>query len=87
MQNGVCPKCGSHVIIKNREVTDRADYSTPTPLSLTIIGRETGFLSNNIVTGQIRAWICGECGYTELFTTNFRKLLEADRESKTSNNK
>jgi predicted nucleic-acid-binding Zn-ribbon protein len=86
MQNGICPKCNSHVIIKDRRITDKVSGAIHA-LSLAITGRSTGWLTNNVAYGEIHAWICGECGYTELYTTNFRKLVEADRESKTSKTK
>jgi hypothetical protein len=25
-------------------------------------------------TGDVRAWICGQCGYTELYTSNLEEL-------------
>lgn len=27
--------------------------------------------------GEIRAWICGECGYTELYATNLAALWKS----------
>jgi hypothetical protein len=32
------------------------------------------------VSSKLRAWICGACGFTELYVTNPQKLLEAFRE-------
>lgn len=84
MQKGTCPKCGSHRMIKNKPITDKGHYNMPAALSLAVPGKRTSWLSRDVATGEIRAWICGECGYTELYTTNFKELLEADLASGTS---
>jgi predicted nucleic-acid-binding Zn-ribbon protein len=81
MQNGICPKCNSHVIIKNQPVMEHGQGNLPLKLSITIPKRRrSGWFSSPVTNGNIRAWICGQCGYTELYTTNFKELLEADRE-------
>lgn len=82
MKNGTCPKCGSHVLIKDEPIIDRGQYSLPVGyLSFIFQGRKTSPFTHNVARGEIRAWICGECGYTELYTTNFKELLAAERES------
>lgn len=86
MKNGTCPKCNSRVIIRDKPIPDRGHLNLIAGfLSLSIKGKSTGWLANHIATGELRAWICGECGYTEFYITNFKELLEADRESKATN--
>ncbi len=85
MQNGVCPKCGSHKIIKDKPIIDKGQHGLPVgALSVVVADKRTSWLFGDIATGEIRAWICGECGYTELYTTNFKELLETDLASGTS---
>ena len=87
MKNGICPKCNSHDIIKNKPIPAMARYNTMNYLSLFITGKRTSWISRRIAVGKIRAWVCGECGYTELYTTNYKDLLMAEIESKTSRKK
>lgn len=88
MKNGTCPKCNSHAIIKNQRIPDRGHYSYVAGyLFIKIIGKRISWFKNHVAIGGLRAWICGECGYTELYTTNFKDLLEADQEAKTSGKK
>ena len=82
MQKGVCPKCSSQMIIKDKPIADKGQYGLPVGfLSVAVQGKRTSWLSRDIAYGEIRAWICGEYGYTELYTTHFKELLDADRES------
>ncbi len=85
MQKGTCPKCNSQMIIKDKPIADKGQYGLPVgSLSVGVQGRRIGWLSREVANGEIRAWICGECGYTELYTTNFRELLNTDRGAETS---
>jgi hypothetical protein len=40
------------------------------------------WLLKGTVFGNLRGRVCGGCGYTEIYTTNFSKLYEAYRQSR-----
>ncbi|MBK8432774.1 MAG: hypothetical protein IPL28_16405 [Chloroflexi bacterium] len=78
MKNKVCPKCESSEIIEDAEVRDY-DASSYRPLGVHVkLANPTGgFIKKTHVSGELRAWICGGCGYTELYATNYQELLKA----------
>ena len=79
MKNGTCSKCGSTEIIKDIEVRD-VGHSGPYPLRVEVVEAEPpkhGFIwSPKTATGDIRSWICSQCGYTELYTNNLEELYK-----------
>jgi len=80
MKNNSCPKCGSHEIIRNAEIRDY-DANSYRRLSVYVELRapQSGFFKTTSESGELRAWICGGCGYTELYATNYEALLAATR--------
>ncbi len=77
MKNGACPKCGSNKIMADVTVMDVGN-SGPYPLRVEIEEpepAERSFLwTPRSATGNIRAWICCQCGFTELYTNNLEEL-------------
>ena len=77
MKNGTCPKCSSMEIMTNVKVRDVGN-SGPYPLQVEIEepepARHSLLWTPQIATGDVRAWICSQCGYTELYTTNLEEL-------------
>jgi predicted nucleic-acid-binding Zn-ribbon protein len=77
MKNGRCPKCGSTEIMADVTVRDVGD-SGPYPLRVEVEEPEPaqhGLLwTPKNAAGDIRAWICSQCGYTELYTHNLEEL-------------
>jgi predicted nucleic-acid-binding Zn-ribbon protein len=78
-QSGACPKCNSHNLIKNVRIPDNG-YRHFTVLAISFIVEKMGWFSARSVSGEIRAWVCGHCGYTELYTENYKELLEGYQE-------
>lgn len=80
MRNSLCPNCGSQEVIPNVEVRDY-DASSYRPLSLTVqLPRpQGGFIAKSTESSEVRATVCGGCGYTEFFATKHRELLAAYR--------
>ena len=71
MKNGTCPKCGSSDVMTGVHTIDRIQGGS-FDLSILIDGKpQYGF------SHSLRAWICGECGYTELFVDNPKQVLMA----------
>ncbi len=81
-KNNICPKCNATAIIPDVTVWDY-DASSNRPLSLTVpLPKPPGaFIYKGSETGHLRAWVCGECGYTELYTPQFAALWDAYQKS------
>lgn len=82
MLNNQCPKCGSSKIMAKLDLIDHAAHG-PVPFAVNIEEPEPPKHSfiwmAKSSSGAIRAWICGSCGYTELYTDNFEALWESYR--------
>ncbi len=82
MKTGRCPKCGSKEVMANVEVRDDG-RSGNHPLRVVVIGPEPAKHAAIWVQPQaeaeIHAWICGHCGYTELYADNLKGLLASYR--------
>jgi predicted nucleic-acid-binding Zn-ribbon protein len=72
---GSCPKCGSPNIIPNaRLYPDKKHIG-----ELQVVQYERPDLLweyGDHAIGALRAWICADCGYTELYTNNAGRLFE-----------
>jgi len=79
MKTGTCPKCSSKEIMADVKVRD-VGSSGPYPLRVEIEEPEPlkhSFLwTPQTATGDIRAWICSQCGFTELYTNNLEELYK-----------
>jgi len=77
MKDGKCPKCGSSEIMADVKVRDVADNG-PYPLRVEVEepepARHSLIWMPKQAMGDIRAWICSECGFTELYTNNLEEL-------------
>ncbi len=78
MKNKVCPKCESSEIIEDAEVRDY-DASSYRPLAVHVklVNPTGGSSKRRMCLAKLRAWMCGACGYTELYATNYQELLKA----------
>ena len=82
MRNHICPKCGSPDVVPDVEVRDY-DASSYRELSVSVrLPRPPGaFIHKGSETSPLRAWVCGQCGYTELYAPNCRALLATHKQS------
>jgi len=65
-----CAKCGSHDVIADAKVIDRGDYSAQHDLSVATYRKPQALLFKGQVTTTVSAWICGACGFVELYADN-----------------
>ncbi|MCI0395334.1 MAG: hypothetical protein L0332_12405 [Chloroflexi bacterium] len=80
MKNGPCPKCGSTEIIPNVEIRDQDAHSHRRLSVFVKVTKTTGGMPyKGSESSELQAWICGKCGYTEIYAVSFRKLREARR--------
>jgi predicted nucleic-acid-binding Zn-ribbon protein len=61
-----CLKCGSSNVIPSVPIADRSHMGELLPW-VAYISEKPNTLFSKIHFFKIRAWICGECGYTELY--------------------
>jgi predicted nucleic-acid-binding Zn-ribbon protein len=85
MKNGKCPKCGSKDVMADVEVRDDGQNGSH-PLRVVVEEPEPpkhGFIwVAGQSTGDVRAWICARCGYTELYTGNLEALNNSYRKGR-----
>lgn len=82
MKKGRCPKCGSKEVMADVEV--RYDgRSGHHPLRVVVVEAEpakhAAIWVQPQAEGEVHAWICRHCGYTELYTDNLAELHAAFR--------
>jgi hypothetical protein len=73
-----CMRCGSDKVIPDVPLFDSYGPSSISrkPLGVEVQGRPDAWFLKDPVGGNLVARVCGECGHTELHTTNFRALYE-----------
>ena len=69
-----CSKCQSNKIISNVHIRDYGDYMSNNQLSVEIYEKPDAMIFKGTHEGALTAWICGECGYTELYVENPQAL-------------
>jgi hypothetical protein len=79
MQQGSCPKCGSRDVIPNVYVMDLGHANYPHNLKVSVEEHPNAWLFKGEVRSSLKAWVCGACGFTELYAKNPRGLLVAYR--------
>jgi predicted nucleic-acid-binding Zn-ribbon protein len=80
MKDGHCPKCGSADVIPNVSVLDNAGapgYSNN--VRAVVVQHPDAWMFTGEVRTCLKAWVCGSCGYTELYANNPAALLAAYR--------
>ncbi len=71
-----CPKCQTAMF--EAEVATLGRYTS----SSVVLERQStgsGLVGSQRKQAACQAWICPDCGYTEYYTINPRRLLEGDR--------
>jgi predicted nucleic-acid-binding Zn-ribbon protein len=72
-----CSKCQSNKIIPNVHIRDYGDYNSNNQLSVEVYEKPDAIIFKGAHPGALNAWICGECGYTELYVENPQELYLA----------
>ncbi len=79
MRDGQCPKCGSANVIPNVNVLDSNNANWSENLKVVVEENPDAWLFKGEVKTGLMAWVCGACGYTELYAKNAVALLAAYR--------
>jgi hypothetical protein len=79
-----CLRCGSDKIIPDLPLFDSYGPSSISkkPLGVQVEGRPEAWIFKDAEGGSLVARVCGDCGFTELHTTNFRALHEKYEQSR-----
>jgi len=62
-----CPKCSSTDIISDAKVIDRVN-AAEMDLTIATYGKPEALLFKDQRVSTVSAWVCGSCGFTELYT-------------------
>ena len=68
--SGKCPKCASQHLIKDVRIFGRGQDGSKNDLSTEIYERPDALVFKRTHQGTLQAWICGDCGLTELYVSN-----------------
>ncbi len=71
-----CSKCGSHKVIPNVQVDDQGRNGTR-EMTVSVLENPNAILFMGAHLGTVRAWVCGTCGYMELYVENSEELYTA----------
>ena len=73
MRRGICVKCSSRKIVAGIRVVDR-DQGSKNDLTAEIYKNPDALFFKGATTVLLRALICGDCGYTELYAIDPESL-------------
>ncbi|MHC1699306.1 MAG: hypothetical protein AB9919_14820 [Geobacteraceae bacterium] len=77
MKRKQCPKCNSGKFIHNVRVIDRNGEYQDMSLSVRVERKPDALLFKGSKDFELKAFICGECGYAELYAADPDKLWQA----------
>ena len=75
-----CPKCQSTDVIEDVRVVDYGDHHAVRDLRVTVFRKPAALVFKGTVYSDVKARVCGSCGYLELFAVDPAALLEGARE-------
>ncbi len=76
MKDGNCPKCDSTDVIPGVTIPDHFNMTHAMHLSLKVSENPGAFLFKGTKSSKLRAYVCGSCGYSELYVDDPRLLWE-----------
>ena len=75
MKNGHCPKCASTDVVAEVHVCPPMEGE----LQAVIDTHKIAFVIQGQESQPLRAWVCGQCGFTEFYALHPERILAADR--------
>jgi predicted nucleic-acid-binding Zn-ribbon protein len=76
--SGQCPKCESTRLIANAKAVDRGESNLEWELSLATFAAPDAMLFKGKKSTTVSAWVCGDCGYVELYANQPQELHQQD---------
>jgi predicted nucleic-acid-binding Zn-ribbon protein len=65
-----CPKCASQRLIKGIRIFGHRLDDSKSDLTVEIYEEPDALIFKGTHQGTLQAWICGDCGLTELYVSN-----------------
>ncbi len=62
-----CPKCGSTDIVVDATAIDRGHSDFQRELTVATFGKPDALVFKEAHKSTVSAWVCGQCGYLELY--------------------
>ena len=72
-----CTKCGSDKIMPLASLLDQGEYSDGSLKAVVAYTNPEAWIFKGAITTRLRASMCGECGFTELFAENPKEMYQA----------
>jgi len=76
MKNGRCPKCKATDVVADVQLCPPMQGE----LRAVIDTHTIAFIIQGQEAQPMRAWVCGKCGFTELYATHPDRILAADKQ-------
>jgi predicted nucleic-acid-binding Zn-ribbon protein len=76
-----CPSCGCSDVLMNVKIVDRGHNDLHRELCVVVEANPEAFIFKERYYGVMRACICADCGFTEIYTENARELYEETQPS------
>jgi len=73
-QKTQCPKCENREIFHAETVMDRGYMDSPSPMALGTQKTRVGWFWKAVPWGQLEAFTCRQCGYTEFYVKDVQEL-------------
>lgn len=78
MEISSCSKCGSNKIVPDAYTYETAGAGA---LAVCVASNPTAMIFKGTHSGYLKAWLCGDCGYAELYVDKARELYAAYEKS------
>ena len=76
-KTGKCPKCSSTEIIADAKAVDRGHFDSQREFIVATFWKPDALIFKEKHTSIISAWVCGQCGYVELYADSASSLSGA----------
>ena len=70
----MCPKCKSTNVIKRARFADRGHGNSTDDQVIELFENPDAMIFKGAFKQTLHAWVCGTCGYTELYVDNPEEL-------------
>ena len=80
-----CPRCNSTKIISDAKVISKGYHPGLTKVS--VIRHPHAMIFEDPEEADLKAWICGNCGYTEIYADDPQRLFDAHVEAQAERKK
>ena len=76
-----CPECGSEKIVKDAALKEMGDYAAENTLRVAVDRNPDAWVFKERVRNEVRAEVCGACGFVQTYATDPDLLWRAYQSS------